>query len=57
MTVNHENLEILKLCMEPFQIVHSFVKVNQTIYKNANKNTSMKANQILLSCDRLKLSQ
>ena len=46
----------LKKCIERFQIIRLFVKVDQNVYKTAIKSASIHTNQILLSRNRPELS-
>ena len=54
-TVNLERLSLKKKISNGFKIIRLFVQVDQNIFKNANNSTLLYANQIPLSCDRLKL--
>ena len=54
--VNLENLKLLKSLLSGIKIICLFVKVDQNVYKTANKNASLQTNQMLLSSNRLELS-
>ena len=55
MMVNLENLKFLKHLLSGIKIICSFVKVDQNVYKTANKSASLQTNQMLLSSNQLEL--
>ena len=54
--VNLENLKFLKRLLSGIKIICLFVKVDQNVYKTANKSASLQTNQMLLSILAISLS-
>ena len=53
--VNLENLKFLKHLLSGIKIICLFVKVDQNVYKTADKSASLQTNQMLLSSNQLEL--
>ena len=51
-----ENLKFFKSLLSGIKIICLFVKVDQNVYKTANKSASLQNNQMLLSSNQLELS-
>ena len=51
-----ENLKFFKSLLSGIKIICLFVKVDQNVYKTANKSASLQTNQMLLSSNQLELS-
>ena len=51
-----ENLKFFKSLLSGIKIICLFVKVDQNVYKTANKSASLQTNQMLFSSNQLELS-